>query len=73
MSDFQEKNFWELKKKKNSEDIGAHTLIFFFCLEPCERKCEKGANLYENWKRLGRVCEVEFVRLVSERVLCYQN
>ena len=44
-----------------------------FCLEPCERKCEKGANLYENWKRLGRVCEVEFVRLVSERVLCYQN
>ena len=49
MSNFQEKNFWELKK--NSEDIGAHALIF--CLEPCERKCEKGANLYENWKQLG--------------------
>ena len=68
MSDFQEKNFWELKKLRRYWGSCPH-----FCLEPCERKCEKGANLYENWKRLGRVCEVEFVRLVSERVLCYQN
>ena len=55
VSNFQgKKNF--LGTEKASKNWGSRFILF--CFEPCERMCEKGANLYENWKRLGWVCEV---------------
>ena len=47
---FRKKEFF-LGTEKASKNWGSRFILF--CFEPCERMCEKGANLYENWKRLG--------------------
>ena len=55
VSNFQEKRiFWELKKLQR---IGAHASFCFVLnlVKGCVRKVQ---ILYENWKRLGWVCEV---------------